>query len=260
MADTKEAYRYASLLHFAFVEGHPVQRRSRSLCSPLPRVDWNGFKVSFLYPLVVFGRNVTLRGMFNKQCRASTRGYSPIIFSLIGIFLVGCYSTQHLSLKQPNVTGPVDKRSGQLKFVVLDKRADKEFVGAFRGGFGNKVADIALKENLEESLATGFKGVLTECGYTVVPESKLALEAEVKEFRAESDGWSKHASQKIRFHLRAQNGEILWERVISAEDGGMVFGVGSIEQSMNVAFDRLLKSATEEFSSEFFAQKVRKSQ
>ena len=84
------------------------------------------------------------------------------------------------------------------------------------------------------------------------------MEGEISEFLVKGNGWTQHATERVRVRLRDKQGQILWEAKLEAEDGGMDSGYFAIQKSMNVAFDRLLTKATEEFNSEFFYQSVKK--
>jgi len=149
--------------------------------------------------------------------------------------------------------------SGNLSIRFSDKRDDKETIGVVRGGYGNKWGDILIKENLETTMTRLFTEVLEKTGYSVTPDAKVAFEGEIRQFLVDGNGWTQHAKEKIRVRLRdSGGGQILWEKTLSGEDGGMQGGIFSCEKSMNKALDRLLADAMEEISSEFFYQSVNK--
>ena len=171
--------------------------------------------------------------------------------------LAGC-GTQRFTLKHSPLPAPPDKRDGSVSVRFADKRDDKQRIGVLRGGYGNKLGDIVTTDDLETSFTKIFTEALEQVGYSVVSDARATLEGEIREFRIEGNGWSQNAKEKIRVRLRDRQGQILWEKTLVGEDGGMQFGASSYEKSMNKALDRLLSDAIEEFSSEFFHQSLRK--
>jgi hypothetical protein len=173
------------------------------------------------------------------------------------VLLVGC-GAQRFTLKHSPLPTPADRRQGRLSVTFTDKRDDKQKIGVLRGGFGNKLGDVVTTEDLVTSLTRFFTDVLEQSGYTVVSNAKVTLEGEIREFRVEGNGWSQNAVEKIRVRLRDDRGEILWEKGLTGEDGGMEVGASSYEKSMNKALDRLLSEGLDEFTSEYFLQSLSK--
>src|SRR6266566_4472182 len=170
--------------------------------------------------------------------------HDRLLFPLLALILVGC-GTQRFTLKHSPLPAPADKRAGSLSVQFTDKREDKQRIGVFKGGYGNKLGDIITTEDLESSLTRIFTEVLERAGYSVVPGARVTLEGEIREFRVEGNGWSQNAKERIRVRLRDKEGQIFWEKSLMGEDGGMQFGASSYEKSMNKALDRLLSDAVE---------------
>src|SRR5437762_238182 len=95
-------------------------------------------------------------------------GLTPFV-----MLMVGC-GTQRLSLNHSLLPVVTEKRNGSLAVRFIDKRNDKQAVGAYRNGFGGKMGDLAVAD-LESSLAQIFTETIERAGYSVVPEAPVTL-------------------------------------------------------------------------------------
>ena len=191
---------------------------------------------------------------------------STILLFILPILLAaqGCSSpTREVPLNtvsQPDVSlpNPASKRDGTLSVQVTDTRAEKPKIGKMSGRIGAN-AIFVISGGLEPRMAEILKDALERAGFTVAPDAKTKLEAEIVEFKVYANGWTQGAKETIRFHLRDKDGGVLWEQTIKGEDGGMDLVDSFAEKSMNVALTRLLTNAITEFKAESFSQAVQMS-
>lgn len=181
------------------------------------------------------------------------------VLLLIAIFfLAGCGNLQ-LKIKQPDLFTGYQTQHGSLSLRVSDERWTTGRIGVWRGGYGNHLGDIILVDDLNAAFTSMFTRALESNGFSVVPSTNAQLDVKITMFVTDTTGYGKFARHKTLVQLRNEQGDIRWEKNLIGEAAGMQNGAtASMEHCMNLALERLIHQAVEEFSSETFRQQVRK--
>lgn len=182
---------------------------------------------------------------------------SALLF-MASFFLAGC-GNLNLKIKQPALFTGNQTHHGSLSVKVTDARQTTGRIGVWRGGFGNHLGDIILADDLDVAFTSIFTKALESNGYSVVPSTNAQVNVKITMFVTDTTGHGKFARHKTLVQLCDERGDIRWEKNLLGEAAGMQNGATtSMEHCMNLALERLVHQAAEEFSSELFRQQVRK--
>ena len=178
--------------------------------------------------------------------------------ALLSSLLTGCRN-QYVKIAQPPLFAARSNNHSDLSVKISDERPEKNRIGVLRGGFGNELGDVILAEDLSAAFRPLMTQALESAGYSIVVATNAVLDATIVMFVADTTGYGKYARHKVLVRLRDGQGNIRWEKTLLGEAAGMQMGTtASIQHCMNLALERLLHQAVEEFSGEYFAQTVRK--
>ncbi len=172
---------------------------------------------------------------------------------------------------------PLDRieQKAQGKLLVrpfVDKRANKEFIGNKRNGFGMVLGHIGLMEGttLENLMTQAFAQALREAGYHVVVQDAAKLASETGPFNAVVDGeirdfwldlymavW--HYMDIEVKALDPSLQRVLWEKTFHGEKKDVLWigATAEYEKVINASLTYTLNEAAKAFASEEFARVVR---
>jgi hypothetical protein len=186
------------------------------------------------------------------------------------LLTAGCGITR-LDVQHDPLAQITAKKSGSIMVEPFkDVRAEKEYIGVKRGGFGNVVNHFGTLENvkLEDLLTKYFAEALTEAGYNVqVAGSQptangakvdLIVGGEIKEFQLDMymAAWS-----YMTIDLKAKNpatGKVTWQKEVKGEDK-VILWMGltpEFERVVRGALTKALDEAAKDFASEEFSSKL----
>jgi len=173
---------------------------------------------------------------------------------------------------------PLDRIEKKAQGTLLvrpftDKRANKDYIGNKRNGFGMVLGHIGLMEGttLESLITESFAQALREAGYHVIIQNASQPPAETETWDAVIDGeirefwldlymavW--HYMDVDVKALDPSLQRVLWEKIFRGEKKNILWvgATAEYEKVINASLTHTLNEAAQAFASDEFANAIRK--